>query len=52
MGLRSWAQTAHDQGVISQAEVEAWTSHFDQAVTDGRFLYAVTVFVTAAVTPP
>jgi SAM-dependent methyltransferase len=52
MGLRSWAQTAHDQGVISQAEVQAWTNHFDQAVADGRFLYAVTVFVTAAVTPP
>jgi len=52
MGLRTWAQTACQQGVLTHAEVRAWTSQLDQAVAEGRFTYAVTFFITAATTPP
>jgi SAM-dependent methyltransferase len=51
MGLRNWAQIAHDQGVLSETAVEAWTSQLDQAIADGRFLYAVTFFITVAIMP-
>jgi SAM-dependent methyltransferase len=51
MGLRTWAQTAYRQGVLTHAEVRAWTSQLDQAVAEGRFTYAVTFFITAATTP-
>jgi len=51
MGLRTWAQLAHDRGVLPDTVVEAWTSQVDRAIADGRFLYAVTFFITAATIP-
>jgi SAM-dependent methyltransferase len=51
LGLRSWAETAHEQGVFTEAEARAWVGRFDEAVAGGRFTYAVTFFITAAVTP-
>jgi SAM-dependent methyltransferase len=51
MGLRTWAQTASQQGVLTHAQAQAWTSQLDQAVAEGRFTYAVTFFITAATTP-
>jgi SAM-dependent methyltransferase len=51
MGLRDWAQIAHEHGVLSETEVRAWAGQLDQAVAAGRFLYAVTFFLTAATMP-
>ena len=47
MGLWTWAATAHDRGLLSAEEAEAWPLQLDQAVASGRFLYAVTFFIIA-----
>jgi SAM-dependent methyltransferase len=47
MGLWTWAATAHDRGLLSAEEANAWPVQLDQAVASGRFLYAVTFFITA-----
>lgn len=46
MGLRSWAETARERGVLSASDARAWERGIDDAVAGGRFLYAFTVFVT------
>jgi SAM-dependent methyltransferase len=51
MGLRTWARLARDHGALPDSAVDAWTSQVDQAIADGRFLYAVTFFITAATMP-
>lgn len=51
MGLRTWAQLASDRGGLPDAVVEAWTRQVDEAIADGRFLYAVTFFITALTVP-
>jgi len=48
LGLRSWAATAAAGGHLTVAEAHAFESQVDRAVAAGRFLYAVTFFLTAA----
>jgi SAM-dependent methyltransferase len=47
MGLRDWAGVARDRGLASDEDVTTWTHALDEAVAEGRFLYAFSVFVTA-----
>jgi hypothetical protein len=47
MGLWTWAATAHNRGLLSAEEAEAWPVQLNRAVASGRFLYAVTFFITA-----
>lgn len=52
MGLRDWAGIARDRGgLASDEDVTAWTRALDDAVAEGRFLYAFSVFLTAGVRP-
>jgi SAM-dependent methyltransferase len=48
MGLRTWGRVAHERGHLSAEEAEAWERSLDEAVAGGHFLYAFTVFLTAA----
>jgi SAM-dependent methyltransferase len=47
MGLRSWAETAHERGLLAVGDVAAWERAHDDAVRGGSFLYAFTIFLTA-----
>jgi hypothetical protein len=51
MGLRSWARTASATGYIATEEADRWEQLFDYTVQSGKFLYAVTFFVTVGVKP-
>lgn len=51
MGLRSWAATAHERGLLAAEDVPAWERALDEAIADGHFLYAFTVFLTAGTRP-
>lgn len=51
MGLRTWAATAQRRGVLDAAAAAAWPRAVDRAVAAGRFLYAVTFFLTVGVRP-
>ena len=51
MGLRSWAATAHERGVLAEEDVGAWERQLDAAIAEGRFLYSFTIFITAATKP-
>ena len=46
MGLRTWAETAHERGLLSADDARRWPVALDEAVRTGRFLYAVTFFLT------
>lgn len=46
MGIRDWASFAHDAGFITADEAAAWPLMIDDAAKHGRFLYAVTYFLT------
>ncbi|MET8065593.1 methyltransferase domain-containing protein [Micromonospora sp. NPDC005313] len=48
LGLRSWAATAAQRGVLEPGRARAFEDQFDHAVDTGRFTYAVTFFLTAA----
>ncbi|MEH0823748.1 methyltransferase domain-containing protein [Micromonospora sp. CPCC 205714] len=48
LGLRSWAATAAQRGVLEPGEARSFEDQFDEAVDAGRFTYAVTFFLTAA----
>jgi SAM-dependent methyltransferase len=47
MGLRTWAATARERGVLSAEDAAAWEREIDASIAEGRFLYAFTIFVTA-----
>lgn len=47
MGLRSWAGTARERGLLAAEDVAAWEQAHDDAVEDGSFLYAFSIFLTA-----
>lgn len=49
--LRSWAGAAHQAGLLDADEAARWPELFDEAVASGRFLYAVTFFLTAGTRP-
>jgi SAM-dependent methyltransferase len=51
MGLRSWAATASERGLLEREDVGAWEQEIDDATAEGRFLYAFTIFVTAGSKP-
>jgi ubiquinone/menaquinone biosynthesis C-methylase UbiE len=51
MGLRSWASTAHERGQLPAGDVERWEHEIDEAIADGTFLYAFTLFISAARVP-
>ena len=48
MGLRTWAATAAERGLLSEEDVPAWERQLDDAVAKGRFLYSFALFLTAA----
>src|SRR5207302_2318334 len=47
MGLRSWATAACDAGALTANEAQRWLQLYDQCVQSGRFLYALTFFITS-----
>jgi hypothetical protein len=51
LGLRTWAATAHERGLLEAADVGGWERALDDAVASGRFLYAFCVFVSAGTRP-
>jgi SAM-dependent methyltransferase len=51
MGLRSWAATAHERGLLGEGDVVAWEREIDAAVAASRFLYSFSLFLTAGVKP-
>ncbi|MEV8513768.1 methyltransferase domain-containing protein [Dactylosporangium sp. NPDC051484] len=51
MGLRTWAATAAKRGLLEPARAAVFEVEVDRAIRAGRFLYAVTFFLTSAVKP-
>jgi hypothetical protein len=51
MGLRTWAATAHEHGALTSVDAASWAPAIDRAVASGRFLYAVTFFLTNGTKP-
>lgn len=51
MGLRSWAEVAHARGVLRSEEAAAWTQMIDESITEGRFLYSFSIFLTSGTKP-
>ena len=51
MGLWTWAASAADRGALDAEDAERWPRLLDAAVAAGRFLYAVTFFITAGERP-
>jgi SAM-dependent methyltransferase len=49
MGLRTWARTAASYGYIPAHKADVWEQLFDKTVRCGKFLYAVTFFITVGV---
>ena len=47
LGLRDWASSACEQGILNSHEVEAWERALDDAAANGWFLYAFSLFITA-----
>jgi SAM-dependent methyltransferase len=47
MGLRSWALSAHERGLLQADRVQAWEQMIDDAIAQGHFLYSFTLFITA-----
>jgi len=51
MGLRSWARTASDRGIMNDDEVARWETLYDQVVAEGEFLWSVSFFITSGRKP-
>jgi hypothetical protein len=49
MGLRTWARSAASNEFISTEDADRWEDLFDETVRSGKFLYAVTFFITSGV---
>jgi SAM-dependent methyltransferase len=47
LGLRSWARTACDRGIMNDEDVARWETLYDQVVADGEFLWSVSFFITS-----
>jgi len=47
MGLRGWAAVASERGLLGRDEATRWEKEIDDAIADGYFLYAFTLFITA-----
>ncbi len=46
MGLRSWARSALDQGLMRADEVLRWEAMYDEVVAQERFRWSVSFFIT------
>jgi SAM-dependent methyltransferase len=46
MGLRSWARTARERGVMNEDDVDRWETMYDQVVAEGTFCWSVSFFIT------
>ena len=51
MGLRTWAATAHDRGLLDEKDVLAWERQLDEAIRNERFVYAFSIFIAAGTKP-
>lgn len=51
MGLRSWAETARERGLVSADDARGWERQLDEAIAGGHFLYSFTIFLTAGTKP-
>jgi len=51
MGLRSWARSAHKKGHLNDEDADRWEEMFDETVSRGRFMYAVTFYLTVGRKP-
>jgi len=49
MGLRTWARGAAANEFLSTEDAGRWERLFDETVRSGKFLYAVTFFITSGV---
>lgn len=47
LGLRSWAQTARERGLLAEADALRWGTMFDEVVAAGRFRWSVSFFLTS-----
>lgn len=47
MGLRTWAEAAHEQGHLPYDDAARWPILIDEAIATGHFSYAVTFFLTS-----
>ncbi|WP_240351652.1 hypothetical protein [Streptomyces olivoreticuli] len=52
MGIRDWAGVFADRGHLDRSEAHRFDTLVDDAIRAGRFLYAVTYFLTSATLPP
>ena len=52
LGLRSWARTASERGIMSDDEAGRWERLYDQVVAEGKFLWSVSFFITSGRKPP
>jgi hypothetical protein len=46
LGLRSWARAAMARGMMNDADVQRWETLYDEVVTDERFRWSVSFFIT------
>lgn len=51
MGLRHWATSAHERGVLEAEHVRDWERMIDESVAEGRFLYSFSIFITVGSKP-
>jgi len=51
MGLRTWAEEGHARGLLSADDSQRWPVQLDESIAAGRFLYAVTFFLTSGWIP-
>ncbi|GAA0381022.1 methyltransferase domain-containing protein [Streptomyces blastmyceticus] len=51
MGIRDWAGAFADRGHLDRSEAQRFDALVDDAIRGGRFLYAVTYFLTSATLP-
>jgi ubiquinone/menaquinone biosynthesis C-methylase UbiE len=49
MGLRTWAESARSVGLLTEDDVKRWELLYDEIVKAGRFMYAVTFYLTIGV---
>lgn len=49
MGLRTWARSAAANEFLSTEDADRWEDLFDETVRTGKFIYAVTFFITSGI---
>ena len=51
MGLRSWARSAMQEGLMDTDEIERWESLYDRLVAESGFFWSVEFFLTVGQKP-